>query len=75
MAVPRNKKMEQKKIMLLLVIILWLLVVGFGVTFLLGAAKVSDNKFPKDKGYGIENDNLRKFTMADRRARRGNVNS
>jgi hypothetical protein len=61
--------MEQKKMMLLLVIILWLLVVGFGVTFILGAAKVSDNKFKGDGGYGIEDGNLRERIVADRKAR------
>jgi hypothetical protein len=55
--------MEQKKMMTegwwILAIIIWLFAVGFCITFVAGAAKVSDNKFPKDKGYGIENDNLR----------------
>jgi hypothetical protein len=48
--------MEQKKIMLIAGIILWLLIVGGGVTFVLGAAKVSDNKRKSDYGYGIEDE-------------------
>jgi hypothetical protein len=42
-------------------VLIWLgsLALVFFTLFVLGAARDSDNKFPKDKGYGIENDNIR----------------